>query len=56
MGCLKLDYYEDLQVRTCVPMLSGEAKVVQLWLSIDPDVLDIYFKNGKVFKVEQHQT
>lgn len=36
MGCLKLDYYEDLQVRTCVPMLSGEAKVVQLWLSIDP--------------------
>lgn len=36
MGCLKLDYYEDLQVRTCVPMLSGEAKVVQLWLSVDP--------------------
>lgn len=24
--------------------------------NIDPDVLDIYFKNGKVFKVEQHQT
>jgi hypothetical protein len=36
MGCLKLDYYEDLQVRTCVPMLSGEAKMVLCWLSIDP--------------------
>lgn len=23
---------------------------------IDPDVLDIYFKNGKVFKVGQHET
>jgi Novel toxin 10 len=36
MGCLKLDYYEDLQVRTCVPMLSGEAKMVLCWLSVDP--------------------
>jgi hypothetical protein len=36
MGCLKLDYYEDLQVRTCVPMLSHEAKVVLCWLSVDP--------------------
>ncbi|MEL0645351.1 hypothetical protein V6251_13240 [Olleya sp. Ti.3.14] len=24
--------------------------------NIDPDVLDIYFENGKVTKVEQHQT
>jgi hypothetical protein len=24
--------------------------------NIDPDVLDIYFENGKVIKVEQHQT
>ncbi|MDO6598274.1 hypothetical protein Q4512_15225 [Oceanihabitans sp. 2_MG-2023] len=24
--------------------------------SMDPDVLDIYFENGKVTKVEQHQT
>jgi hypothetical protein len=36
MGCLKLDYYEDLQVRTCVPMLSHETKMVLCWLSTDP--------------------
>jgi hypothetical protein len=36
MGCLKLDYYEDLQVRTCVPMLSHEPKMVLCWLSVDP--------------------
>ncbi|MGI9527242.1 MAG: hypothetical protein ACR2MS_09050 [Weeksellaceae bacterium] len=24
--------------------------------NIDPDVLDIYFENGKATKVEQHQT
>jgi hypothetical protein len=24
--------------------------------NIDPDVLDIYFENGKVIKVEQHET
>jgi hypothetical protein len=36
MGCLKLDYYEDLQVRTCVPMLSHEPKMVLCWLSMDP--------------------
>jgi hypothetical protein len=36
MGCLKLDYYEDLRVRTCVPMLSHEPKMVLCWLSIDP--------------------
>ena len=36
MGCLKLDYYEDLQVRTCVPMLSHESKMELCWLSIDP--------------------
>jgi hypothetical protein len=35
MGCLKLDYYEDLQVRTCIPMLSHEAKMVLCWLSVD---------------------
>jgi hypothetical protein len=36
MGCLKLDYYEDNRVRTCVPMLSHEPKMVLCWLSIDP--------------------
>ena len=36
MGCLKLDYYEDLQVRTRKSEASGEANVVQLWLSVDP--------------------
>ena len=25
-------------------------------LAIDPDVLDIYFRNGQVTKVEQHRT
>ena len=25
-------------------------------LNIDPDVLDIYFKEGKVVRVEQHET
>ena len=25
-------------------------------LNIDPDVLDIYFENGKVIKVDQHGT
>ena len=24
--------------------------------NIDPDVLDIYFENGKVIKVKQHET
>jgi hypothetical protein len=36
MGCLKLDYYEDNRVRTCVPMLSHEPKMVLCWLSVDP--------------------
>jgi serum amyloid A protein len=36
MGCLKLDYYEDLQVRTRKSESSGEVNIVQLWLSIDP--------------------
>lgn len=29
---------------------------VPRFISIDPDVLDIHFKNGKVVKVEQHQS
>jgi hypothetical protein len=36
MGCLKLDYYEDLQVRTRKSESSGEVNIVQLWLSVDP--------------------
>ena len=36
MGCLKLDYYEQEPVHRCVTKPSGEAKVVQLWLSVDP--------------------
>ena len=36
MGCLKLDYYEDLQVHTRKSEASGEANMVQLWYSIDP--------------------
>lgn len=37
MGCLKLTYKPTLQVlRTRKPVLSHEAKVVQLWQSVDP--------------------
>jgi hypothetical protein len=38
MGCLKLTYTPNLKIvhRTHVPMPSREAKVVQLWCSIDP--------------------
>lgn len=36
MGCLKLDYYEDLQVHTRKSEASGEANMVQLWYSVDP--------------------
>ncbi|MCB6231893.1 hypothetical protein LIS90_11600 [Flavobacterium psychrophilum] len=36
MGCLKLDYYEDLQVRAHERTRSGEAKMELCWLSVDP--------------------
>jgi hypothetical protein len=38
MGCLKLTYTPNLKIvhRTHVPMPSREAKVVQLWCSVDP--------------------
>ncbi len=36
MGCLKLDYYEDLQVQTRKSEASGEVNIVQLWYSVDP--------------------
>ena len=26
------------------------------WIGIDPDVLDIYFKHGKVVRVGQHES
>lgn len=36
MGCLKLDYYEDLQADARKSESSGEVNIVQLWLSVDP--------------------
>ena len=36
MGCFKLNYYEKEPVRAHERTRSGEAKLVLLWLSIDP--------------------
>lgn len=36
--------------------IAFELGFVPRLFNIDPDVLDVFFKNGKVIKVDQHET
>ena len=45
------DFYSDSENH-----IGYELGFVPGLFNIDPDILDIYFKNEKVIKVEQHQT